>query len=138
MAIDIATETIVGLTEATKILPKVNGKRPAISTLQRWCPKGLRGVQLEYIRVGRGIATSREALNRFFSALADVDKPPAYLGTPVPRERREREENPAAHQRDVVESHRRLAIPILTDVGRRVRGAAGCARRAPGWHLTGR
>jgi hypothetical protein len=41
MAIDIATETIVSLTEATKILPKVNGKRPANSTLWRWCRKGI-------------------------------------------------------------------------------------------------
>jgi len=75
MAIDIQNETILSLTEATKVLPRVNGKRPAVSTLWRWCRKGLRGVQLEYIRMGRNIATSREALNRFFTALADADEP---------------------------------------------------------------
>jgi hypothetical protein len=73
MPIDIATESIVSLTEATKILPAVNGRRPSISTLWRWCRKGLRGVHLEYIRMGRNIATSREALNRFFMALAHAD-----------------------------------------------------------------
>ena len=75
MAIDIHNETVVSLTEATKILPKVNGKRPSISTLWRWCRKGLHGVHLEYVRVGRNIATSREALNRFFVALAEADEP---------------------------------------------------------------
>ena len=75
MAIDINQETVVSLTEATKILPKINGKRPAISTLWRWCRKGLRGTQLEYVRIGRNIATSREALNRFFTALAEADEP---------------------------------------------------------------
>ncbi|MCA9253472.1 MAG: DUF1580 domain-containing protein [Phycisphaerales bacterium] len=75
MAINIANETIVSLTEATKILPKVNGKRPAISTLWRWCRKGLHGVHLDYIRIGRNIATSHEALNRFFVALAEQDEP---------------------------------------------------------------
>lgn len=85
MAIDIHTETIVSLTEATKILPRVNGKRPSISTLWRWCRKGLRGVRLEYIRVGRNIATSREALNRFFTALAEADEPVGHPAAPAPR-----------------------------------------------------
>ncbi|MCK6458105.1 MAG: DUF1580 domain-containing protein [Phycisphaerae bacterium] len=76
MAIDIDRETLVSLTEATKVLPRVNGKRPAISTLWRWCRKGLRGVRLEYVRMGRNIATSREALNRFFNALAAADPAP--------------------------------------------------------------
>ena len=76
MAIDIENETLLTLTEATKVLPRLNGRRPAISTLWRWCRKGLRGVRLDYIRVGRNIATSREALSRFFSALAEADTPP--------------------------------------------------------------
>jgi len=75
MAIDIHSEDLLSLTEAAKALPKVSGKRPAVSTLWRWARKGLRGVRLEYVRVGRGIATSREALNRFFNALADADAP---------------------------------------------------------------
>jgi len=76
MAIDIHNETVLSLTEATKVLPRLNGKRPSISTLWRWCRKGLRGVRLEYIRLGRSIATSEEALNRFFEALAEADEVP--------------------------------------------------------------
>lgn len=74
MAININNEALVSLTEATKLVPKTGAKRLAISTLWRWCRKGLRGVRLEYVRIGRGIATSQEALNRFFQALAEADR----------------------------------------------------------------
>lgn len=73
MAIELHKEQILSLTEAAKSLPRLNGRRPAISTLWRWARKGVRGVRLDYIRVGRGIATSAEALQRFFNALAEAD-----------------------------------------------------------------
>ena len=104
MAINIETETVVSLTEATKVLPKVNGKRPSISTLWRWCRKGLRGVHLEYIRVGRNIATSREALNRFFTALAEADAPLDNEPTPRPP----RQPSPAARQASLDAANRVL------------------------------
>jgi len=106
MPINIENETIVSLTEATKILPRVNGKRPAISTLWRWCRKGLRGVHLEYIRVGRNIATSREALNRFFSALADADQPLAQPPSPITRPGRD--PTPAVRRRALEDADRIL------------------------------
>ncbi|MBN1555153.1 MAG: DUF1580 domain-containing protein [Phycisphaerae bacterium] len=90
MAIDTRSETLLSLAEATKVLPPINNKRPAISTLWRWCRKGLRGVKLDYVRVGRNIATSREALDRFFVSLAAVDTPldsPSSV-PPIPRSRR--------------------------------------------------
>lgn len=83
MAIDIEKEDVVSLTEATKILPRMNGKRASICTLWRWCRKGIRGVHLDYIRVGRGIATSRQALNRFFNELSANDQP--LIVPPAPR-----------------------------------------------------
>jgi len=67
-------EQLVTLTEATKLLPKVDGRKVAVSTLWRWCRKGLRGVALEYARVGRRVCTSREALLRFFNRLTDLDR----------------------------------------------------------------
>lgn len=82
MTINIENEEVMSLTDATKVLPRVNGKRPSVCTMWRWCRKGLRGVHLDYIRIGRGIATSREALNRFFNALSEADLPL----TPVRRE----------------------------------------------------
>ena len=67
-------EELITLSEAAKCLPKVNGKKPAICTLWRWCRKGLRGIFLEYVRVGRKICTTREALLRFFTDLAEIDE----------------------------------------------------------------
>ncbi len=75
MAIDATQEELLSLAQAAKVMPPVNGKRPAVSTLWRWCRKGLGGVRLDYVRVGRNIATSREAMSRFFNALAAKDEP---------------------------------------------------------------
>ena len=73
MAINVENETLLTLTEATKLLPKVNGRKPAVSTLWRWCRRGLRGVRLDYLRIGRNIVTSPQALHRFFATLAEAD-----------------------------------------------------------------
>ncbi|MCE5327856.1 MAG: DUF1580 domain-containing protein [Planctomycetaceae bacterium] len=75
MAIDIEQERIIDLSEAARVLPRINGKKPSISTLWRWCRIGLRGVRLEYVKVGRNIATSLPALNRFFVELAKAEEP---------------------------------------------------------------
>ena len=68
-------EQLITLTEATRRLPKVDGKKISVCTLWRWCRRGLRGVSLEYVRVGRKICTTREALLRFFTDLAETDDP---------------------------------------------------------------
>lgn len=104
MPIDPEREELLTLTEATKVLPKTNGKRPAISTLWRWCRKGRRGVHLEYVRIGRKICTTRQALYRFFVAAAEADEP---LETPPPPRRRRRR-SAAAARRAHEEAERRL------------------------------
>ena len=71
--IDVGNETLLSLTEAAKQVPKLNGRRVHASTIFRWCRRGLNDIRLEYVRVGRRIATSAEALNRFFNALAAAD-----------------------------------------------------------------
>jgi hypothetical protein len=71
--IDFQKEELVTLNSASRLLPRDGNKRIHLSTLWRWCRKGLNGQHLEYIRVGRRIFTSREALGRFTSALAAAD-----------------------------------------------------------------
>lgn len=68
------TEQLRTLAEARKFMPSICGRHPSIPTLWRWCRKGIQGVRLEYVRVGRTIATSREAVLRFFNALALADR----------------------------------------------------------------
>lgn len=76
-----------------KALPPRNGKRVHISTLYRWTTRGVRGVRLETLPLGGTLATSREALERFFAELARVrsggadDAPPARPD-PIPPSRR--------------------------------------------------
>jgi len=92
-------EELITLTEAAKHLPKVDGKKVAVCTLWRWCRVGLRGVYLEYVRVGRKICTTREAMLRFFSDLAEIDeriepghyaKPTHLQRTPITSRQRQR------------------------------------------------
>ena len=72
--IDIDKEEPLSLTDAARSLPSIDGKRPHASTLWRWCRKGLRGVRLEYLRLGRRIVTTQQALARFMQRLAEMDQ----------------------------------------------------------------
>jgi len=82
-------EQLISLTEAARRLPKIDGRKVAISTLWRWCRKGLGGENLEYVRVGRKVCTSHEALLRFFNRLAHLDEriPPDTHSRPAAMKR---------------------------------------------------
>lgn len=86
-------ETVINLltlSQASKRLPRVNGKRIHVSTLWRWCRKGLKGICLEYSRVGRSIMVSEAALNQFFTSLAqaDAEQTDSHDFKPRPKRRR--------------------------------------------------
>ena len=72
----VIDETLLGLSDAAKAVPKIDGKRPHASTIWRWCRIGINGVSLEYARLGRRIVTSKEALMRFSERLAAADQRP--------------------------------------------------------------
>ena len=90
MPIDLQTEQIVALSGGAKALPLIDGKRPHPSTLWRWATKGLRGVRLDYVRIGHRLCTSHEALNRFVNALAETGAEPAVVAAKTPRADRAR------------------------------------------------
>lgn len=107
MAIDIANETIIGLAEATRLLPKINGRHIAISSLWRWCTKGIGGVKLDYVCIGRRMATSKEALNRFCNARSTAQQQRQETSTaPIPQISAM---SPKARQRALQEADRILA-----------------------------
>jgi hypothetical protein len=90
MSIDINAETLLTPTEAAKRLPN----RPHTSSIWRWCRRGVRGVRLEYVRVGSKIFTTSAALNRLVNALAAADEhqsataiPTTKPSTPAAREK---------------------------------------------------
>jgi hypothetical protein len=67
-------EELITLARAANLLPKIDGKKVAVATLWRWCRKGLRGLFLPYVRVGRKICTTHAAMLRFFTQLAERDR----------------------------------------------------------------
>ncbi len=74
--INLATETVVTLTQATNHLPRRRGgKKPHPSTLYRWAKDGL-----ETIQVGGTLCTSVEALQRFCERLSACKKPADKAG----------------------------------------------------------
>jgi hypothetical protein len=67
-------ELLVPLRTAGAIVPRPQGVRaPHRATLQRWALHGIRGVQLETIRIGGSVYTSREALARFIERTNAAD-----------------------------------------------------------------
>jgi hypothetical protein len=69
--IDIASETVLTLSEAAERLPRRRrGRQTHVSTLYRWTVSGCRGVLLEHTQIGATRATSLEALQRFFDRLS--------------------------------------------------------------------
>lgn len=73
VAINIQSETLLSLADASRALPLIDGKRPHVSTLWRWSKKGLHGVHLEHVRIGHRVCTSIEALSRFVNALGSAN-----------------------------------------------------------------
>src|SRR5208282_1925974 len=81
--IDFHAEELLTFTEACDFVPRRRrGTKLHISTLYRWWKKGVRGVRLEVAVCGSSPATTREALRRFFDAVAAAKAPSA--GRPPP------------------------------------------------------
>lgn len=75
-------EDLITLAEGARRLPRIDGKKVCVCTIWRWCKRGLRGVRLEYVRVGRKICTSQPALRRFFAELSALDRQSPLTGRP--------------------------------------------------------
>lgn len=88
--IDPMAEELLTLAEAAKLVSKRRGnRRTHVSTIWRWCLKGVRGVLLEKIKIGDTWHTSREALARFFHAVTEAADPrtSSTRRTPAQRQR---------------------------------------------------
>ena len=95
MAIDITREQVITLREATAILPRQKGQKGLhISTLYRWCSRGVRGVRLETLKLGGRVVTSVEALQRFAERCSAADSTQEQR----PTGRRQREFNLAEEE----------------------------------------
>ena len=115
--LDLGTETALTLSQAACELPRLGGRKLHASSLWRWARKGVRGVKLEYSRLGSRIVTSREALSRFAAKLAEADdaedsspleRQAAQCRTPVgagkPRSAKRRAEDIARARKELAEA----------------------------------
>lgn len=100
-------EEILTFSEAAKALPRINGRKPHASTLWRWARKGLFGIRLEVLRIGHRFCTSKQALERFAAALAEVELQPRKISirptVPKPRGRTDKQ-----RARAIADAERRL------------------------------
>ncbi len=86
--IDLSSENVFSLTEATEHLPHRRGGRAVhVATLYRWAQRGVRGVILESLQVGGTKCTSLEALQRFFERLSNPNGTATTIRTPTKRQR---------------------------------------------------
>ena len=68
--IDSFKETIISLEDAVNHIGKITGRKRNKNVVTRWMKRGVSGVNLDTIRVGREIYTSHEAINRFVNEVA--------------------------------------------------------------------
>jgi len=74
-------ETLIPLREVPNHLPTRRGRKVHISTIYRWCKKGMHGLRLETVRVGGITYTNDRALQRFLRA-PKVSAPPTAFADP--------------------------------------------------------
>jgi len=66
-------EPVMTFTEAAGWLERRFGRRPNVATIWRWATKGLRGVRLATIALGRFRYTTESALERFLTEASQVE-----------------------------------------------------------------
>ncbi len=103
--IDPNVEQLLSLTDAAKKVPRIGRRKVHTSTIYRWCRRGIKGVQLEYVRIGRRMATTAEALARFFNRLAEADR---QVRPASPVRLPSGSHSPAERARQIAEAERRL------------------------------
>ena len=100
-------ERFMSLTELAKRVPPIDGRRLNTATLWRWCRKSVRGVTLEYRRLGGRIVSSVEALDRFGKGLADLDAQQP-VGPRLPELQPTKRRSPKARERDIAAARAEL------------------------------
>ena len=106
------TPHFLTLPQAAALLGQ-GGRRPSIPTLWRWCRHGCRGVRLAYLRLGRELRITPQALQDFGVALAARDrevKPPAPSVFPL----RPSKSTPARREKEIAAAEARLAARGLS------------------------
>ena len=68
---DPLTEPLLPLPAVVKLIDRMGGQRPHVSTIIRWCLRGCKGIRLESVCIGRTRYVRRSALEQFIGRLTD-------------------------------------------------------------------
>lgn len=58
-------QTFLTLDQAREHFPAIEGRRPTRETIRKWARRGIHGVKLETVQVGRRIVVTPEAIAEF-------------------------------------------------------------------------
>ena len=94
-------QKLIPLAEAARLMPC----GPTSNTIWRWCRRGIRGIRLEYLRLGHRVVTSEAAIGRFAQRLAEADTPPMSAAPTQPPKKR----TPRRRERDIQKAEATLA-----------------------------
>jgi hypothetical protein len=86
---DLREDQPLSLTDAAAFLGKVTGQKPHVSTIWRWCLKGVKGVRLESICIGGKRFVTAAAIERFVEGSTaarpqQAEQPNAPASHPAP------------------------------------------------------
>ncbi len=112
MSIDLHAENVGTLAEVAAQLPRLSGRRLHCSTLWRWATRGIRGIRLEYIKMGGRLVTSVEAVARFSAKLAELDRQQPEDKPPVQVRQKAKRRTPTQRDRDVARARKELEAGI--------------------------
>jgi hypothetical protein len=65
---DLREDQPLSIRDAAELLGKLTGRKPNVSTLWRWCLKGVKGVHLESICIGGKRFVTATAIENFIEA----------------------------------------------------------------------
>jgi len=86
---------LISITAAARLpwMPRRDGRPLHVATLYRWASRGVNGIKLSTVMVGRTRCTTEQELSDFFKALTEADMSKL---APVPRPANSRERERAA------------------------------------------
>ncbi len=114
------SDKLLTLGQASATVHELTGRKVSTPSLWRWARKGLNGVRLRYVRVGRAIMTRRQFIEDFFSDLAAADAPVGPKAGVPARPGRLRHSTPCHAKREEEEADK-----VLREAGIRGHGNGG-------------
>ncbi len=80
--IDVHEESMVALGDVPDLLPLRRGRKIHVTSVHRWCHRGIGGTRLEMLTIGGIAYTSREALTRFMVETTKARQPAVHGNSP--------------------------------------------------------